>query len=41
MEEKSSLKNLLKDEERPYECKTTRNGTDEPSLHNTVSFLTA
>jgi len=30
MEEKSSLKNLLKEEERPG------NGTD----HNTVSFLT-
>ncbi|BAT79982.1 hypothetical protein LR48_Vigan213s003400 [Vigna angularis] len=36
MEEKSSLKNLLKDEERPYDCNTTGNGTDEPFLHNTM-----
>ncbi|KAK7354524.1 hypothetical protein VNO80_19989 [Phaseolus coccineus] len=36
MEEKSSLKGLLKDEERPHDCNTTRNRTDEPSLHNTM-----
>ncbi|KAL9314558.1 hypothetical protein ACSQ67_020010 [Phaseolus vulgaris] len=39
MEEKSSLKSLLKDEERPYDCNTTRNRTDEPSMGSTLLCL--
>lgn len=37
MEEKAELKNLLEDEEKPYDNSTaTHNGTDEPSFDSTM-----